>query len=66
MRILASNEKAALLKSGRMYWVVRIVKMWQLTCVNEQSETYNAINALAFFEEHFGKATWSRPNLRNF
>lgn len=71
MRILASNDDAALIQSGREYWYIKnkvdpLLGTWGYYAINERSETYNATNALKYFEEVCGKATFVRKDLYRF
>lgn len=65
MRRLCSNEKAYMVKSDGEYWVVTKGETttlapngWNIYAIDTSTEHYRAKDALLYFEDHEGKATW--------
>ncbi len=59
---LAYNEKAALFKCRKEFWIVTS-QNFQYFALNENSDHYGPTNALDTFVEQFGLPTWVRRDL---
>ncbi len=62
MKKLAYNERAVLILCGKEYHYI-VAGFEQQGCINERSEDYRAANALKYFEECYGVATWTHPQI---